>query len=277
MDNEKMARFITELRKSKGLTQKELAQQLGITDKAVSKWERGLSCPDISLLTTLSDILGITTSELLNGEKAEESVALDVEIIVENSLQYANTVTNKKWRNIRVALAIMISVLSILGIIVCSIVNLAITGNLTWAWFPISALVFAWQIVMPVIVFGKKGVSISLVLVSFLIIPFLFVLENIIGVEKLIMPIGIPVSILSIIYLWGVYLLVLKSKWAIHIIVAVASLIGLPLSFGINYIVSKQIGEPIIDIWDILVYLILAIVAANILGCRFIKQKRGNV
>ncbi len=65
----KMAQFISELRKEKKLTQKGLAEQLGVTDKAVSKWERGLSCPDISLLSKLSKILGVTTSELLNGEK----------------------------------------------------------------------------------------------------------------------------------------------------------------------------------------------------------------
>lgn len=273
MDNEKMAQFIAELRKSKGLTQKEIAEQLGITDKAVSKWERGLSCPDISLLATLSDILGITTGELLNGEKADESEVLDVKIIVENSLQYANTVTNRKWKNIRGTLAIIISIISILGIIVCSICNLAITGSLTWAWFPISALVFTWQIVIPIIVFGKKGVCVSLVLLSILILPFLFVLENIIGIKDLIMPIGIPASILSIIYLWLVYLLVHKTKWSTHIIVAVAFLVGLPLLFGINYVVAKQIGEPIIDIWDIFVYMLLTIIAVNILGGGYIKHR----
>ena len=56
MDNNnfsKMAAFIAILRKEKGLTQKELAAHLGVTDKAVSKWERGLNCPDIALLTDL--------------------------------------------------------------------------------------------------------------------------------------------------------------------------------------------------------------------------------
>lgn len=51
------------------MTQRELAEQLRIIDKAVSKWERGLSCPDISLLTSLAGILGVATSELLNGQK----------------------------------------------------------------------------------------------------------------------------------------------------------------------------------------------------------------
>lgn len=69
-DNEKMGNFISEMRRSQNLTQKELAAKLEITDKAISKWERGISCPDISLLIPLARILGVTTSELLNGRNA---------------------------------------------------------------------------------------------------------------------------------------------------------------------------------------------------------------
>lgn len=71
MDNEKITKigeFISELRKSKGMTQRDLAERLGVTDKAVSKWERGQSCPDISLIIPLSDLLGVTANELLRGE-----------------------------------------------------------------------------------------------------------------------------------------------------------------------------------------------------------------
>lgn len=70
MDENKIGQFIVELRKEKNMTQKDLAAQLHITDKAVSKWERGLSCPDISLLTALAGILGVTTGELLNGQRS---------------------------------------------------------------------------------------------------------------------------------------------------------------------------------------------------------------
>ncbi len=76
MDNENlsgMASLISGLRNSKNLTQKELAEQLGVTDKAVSKWERGLSCPDISILPKLSQILGVTIGELVNGEEKDSS------------------------------------------------------------------------------------------------------------------------------------------------------------------------------------------------------------
>ena len=52
------------------MTQKDFARMLNITDKAVSKWERGISCPDISLLPSVADILGVTIHELLNGEQS---------------------------------------------------------------------------------------------------------------------------------------------------------------------------------------------------------------
>lgn len=56
MDNQKLGIFITELRKEKGLTQAQLAQKLNVTDKAVSKWERGVGFPDIKLLEPLVDV-----------------------------------------------------------------------------------------------------------------------------------------------------------------------------------------------------------------------------
>lgn len=76
MDTIKIGKFIKELRKEQNLTQKELANKLGITDRAVSRWERGVGCPDISLLSDLSKILNISISELLNGERIE-SLTID--------------------------------------------------------------------------------------------------------------------------------------------------------------------------------------------------------
>ena len=68
MDCEKTGALIRRLRTEKGLTQLRLAEKLGVSDKAVSKWERGLGCPDISLLNRLSDILGADLSAILSGE-----------------------------------------------------------------------------------------------------------------------------------------------------------------------------------------------------------------
>ena len=71
MDQIKIGRFITERRKKASLTQMQLAEKLGITDKAVSKWERGIAMPDTSIMLKLCDILGISVNELLCGEKID--------------------------------------------------------------------------------------------------------------------------------------------------------------------------------------------------------------
>lgn len=70
MDNEKTGAFIKELRKEKSMTQRELAELLHITDRAVSKWERGLCAPDIALLEPLSEALGVSIPELMEGARA---------------------------------------------------------------------------------------------------------------------------------------------------------------------------------------------------------------
>ena len=65
----KIGRFIAACRKRANLTQLQLADKLGITDKAISKWERGITMPDTSIMLELCDILGISVNELLSGEK----------------------------------------------------------------------------------------------------------------------------------------------------------------------------------------------------------------
>lgn len=68
MNQIKIGEFISSQRKKNNLTQAALAEKLGITDRAVSKWERGKGLPDVSLMLDLCDIFGITVNELLSGE-----------------------------------------------------------------------------------------------------------------------------------------------------------------------------------------------------------------
>ncbi len=68
MDQIKIGKFIAKCRKNKSLTQMQLAEKLGITDRAVSKWETGKAMPDVSVMPELCDLLGITVNDLLCGE-----------------------------------------------------------------------------------------------------------------------------------------------------------------------------------------------------------------
>ena len=69
MDQVKIGRFIAQCRKEKNLTQAQLAEQLNLTDRAVSKWETGKGMPDASIMPDLCELLGISINELFSGER----------------------------------------------------------------------------------------------------------------------------------------------------------------------------------------------------------------
>lgn len=100
MDVKKIGRFIAENRKAKQLTQKELAEKLGVSDKTVSRWENGNYMPDLSLLQPLSEELGISLNELLSGEHIEqEKVAEKAEASLASTLEYSDRKIKKsKWK-----------------------------------------------------------------------------------------------------------------------------------------------------------------------------------
>lgn len=76
MNTDKTGSFISQLRKEKGLTQKQLADALGITDKAVSRWETAKNYPDIELLEQIAQFFDVTVSELLEGKKYQRKTLL---------------------------------------------------------------------------------------------------------------------------------------------------------------------------------------------------------
>ena len=112
MDKQKIGDFIKKKRKEKGLTQIELAEKIGITDRAISKWERGICCPDISLLKDLCKILDININELLSGNELKEiTIEQSEDIIVETVKTYTNV--EKKKNKALLTFTIIILVLYI--------------------------------------------------------------------------------------------------------------------------------------------------------------------
>ena len=73
MSNKTLGEMISSLRKQKNMTQNDLAEKMNVTDKAVSKWERNLSCPDVNSIPKLAEILGVSVNELLNAQTKKEN------------------------------------------------------------------------------------------------------------------------------------------------------------------------------------------------------------
>lgn len=115
MNQEKIGKFIAELRKDNNMTQVELANKLGITDRAVSKWENGRGMPDLSLLKPLCEILGISINELLSGEKLNQDEYQEkFEENIINTIDYTNKKLQKSKRIIKIVLVAFLSLLIIL-------------------------------------------------------------------------------------------------------------------------------------------------------------------
>ena len=77
MVNKTLGEMISSLRKEKNMTQNDLAEKMNVTDKAVSKWERNLSCPDVNSIPKLAEILGVSVEELLNAQTEQDNSKLE--------------------------------------------------------------------------------------------------------------------------------------------------------------------------------------------------------
>ena len=124
MNQQKIGKFISKCRKNKKITQEQLAELLGITDRAISKWERGLNLPDASLMLELCNILDINVNELLTGEiiKKENYMKQAEENLIE--LQTKIEEQNKKLLNLEIIIGLMASITVIILIMVVSFFQL---------------------------------------------------------------------------------------------------------------------------------------------------------
>ena len=88
MNQEKIGKFISELRKEKNMTQQELADKIDVTDRAISNWENGRRLPDLSLIKVVASELDISVAELLNGRKLNKEELEELKITINNLLEY---------------------------------------------------------------------------------------------------------------------------------------------------------------------------------------------
>lgn len=132
MEKKTMGGFIATLRKANGMTQKDLAERLNVSDKTVSRWERDEGYPDLSLIPVIAEIFGVTSDELLRGEKkAPDAAPADAPSPRgEKQRQRMLAIAQNQYRN-RTYIAMG---LSALGLIVAAICNVAFLRSLLGFW-----------------------------------------------------------------------------------------------------------------------------------------------
>lgn len=257
MNQIETGKFIAACRKEKGMTQAQLAEKLNITDRAVSKWETGKSMPDSSIMLELCNILDVTVNELLSGERIE--VSNYEEKASENLIELKKKDENNINKN--VVISIIYTITMAIGIIVCCICDVAITGKLTWSLITFNSIMFAWIISFPVILLGKKGILIALTVCSIFVFPFLYILGALIEVRE-VFAIGAVMAVIALVFFWGIYALFKHFKESKMLSAGFAFLLAIPFTLLVNISLSKMVGEPVIDIFDVISGFVLLIVAA---------------
>ena len=134
MDREMLGRFIAQRRKELNLTQRELAEALHVTDKAVSKWERGVGCPDISLLEPLAETLELSVDQLLTYQTAPEEPEAVAEPVTSQAVQAVLDLTLEERRARRrrrwfIAMAVTLSLI-VLAVVYVFLSSLQARGDL---------------------------------------------------------------------------------------------------------------------------------------------------
>lgn len=265
--NEKMGRFISELRKAQNMTQKSLAEKLEVTDKAVSKWERGISCPDVSLLIPLSKVLGVTASELLNGEKTRESAEEMKEDIVEEAILYSKRNAVLKTGRIKKNILAVLSLAFMIAVVACVITDLCISKSLTWSLVVILSLAFSWILLFPFFRAKEKVIRKTFIVLSLEVIPFLVVLSWLLKMPD-IWKMGSCISVVSLIGLWCVYAVFVKIKDRKFRAAGIAFLVAVPVTWGINTVIEfftrESSAAPVNHLINIISVAVLAVICFGI-------------
>lgn len=117
MNQEKIGKFILELRREKNMTQQELADKIGVTDRAISKWENGRGMPDLSLMIPLCKELDITINELISGEKIEKKdYQSKLEENILKTIDYTNRRIINKDKIFKIVVGTIITIILIIGL-----------------------------------------------------------------------------------------------------------------------------------------------------------------
>ena len=233
MEELKIGQFIRDRRIELCMTQQQLADKLGVTDKAVSKWERAVSYPDITILRELASALDVSVTELLAGERDQqlpESVPPEVQEVVLDTVSYAETARerNKSWK---FWTFIALTAACLIAALVLVIVGLA-CHSLWGAMIVIRAIAFGWAVCYPLLRTERYPVRNALIMASVFIYPLLWSY----GAHR-----GFHLGIItvSVAYAWVVYWAIRRYWGQKNIAAALILFLGAVLHVSINIMVRR--------------------------------------
>ena len=239
MEDIQIGSFIRDRRLQLEMTQQQLADKLGVTDKAVSKWERSVSYPDITILRELADALDVSVSELLAGKCDPQSspVPPEVEDVVLDTVSYAETARQKngRWKAI---LFLVLSICCSIGALVCFIFFWITGADRGWATIAIQSIALGWAGCYPLLRVAKSPLRRSLTVLSIAIIPYLASVNPYMFLYLPRSRHSLPIVLLSLAYLWAVYFICTKYWRQKRLVTGWVLLLGGILSAAVTLLID---------------------------------------
>lgn len=160
--------------------------------------------------------------------------------------------------------AIIFSAILLTGLSVCCICDAAISRSLSWSLVSSASIVFAWLACTPAILMGRRGIAGSLISVSVFILPYLYLLSRLLRVSA-VFSVGAVIAVISDLYLWAVFAIIRYMGSKRFFTYGVVCLSAIVFLLAVNALLSKLIGQPFLDVWDLLAAALLLLVSIPLL------------
>lgn len=242
MKQDEIGKQIVIARKKLNYTQRQVADKIGVSDKTVSKWERGVGCPDISLLLPLCEVLCIDVSQLL-GKQKEASLNPEQQN-VKQTVEYAKLKIVENQSKVKRFLFYSLLGLSSIALCICLLVDYVLSATFTWSIITTSSLLYAMAILGVMLLTKKYWIQKTLLCASLLLLPFLYIIAmqpNITGIEMhLFRSLATKIGLLSIAEIWIIYVIAFHARISLWYRAALIILVCVPFQFLVNIIVGDM-------------------------------------
>lgn len=249
MDIKDMGNRIYEARKNAHYTQRQLADLINVSDKAISKWERGVGCPDISLLVPLSDALHISVNELMGGtdldNPSEEDKTIDP---MKNMIAYAKEKTMENKEHILQTLYIVVSMGLLMAIGICLLIEYTFMEGFFWSIIATSSMIYAWFIISALLCSKKHHLLRAIFVASLGILPFLYSISLVLFDINWFLYLALPISLVSLLYTAFVVYVWYRCSINIWYKLSLTVVLSPVVSIVVNLLIDKISFLPILNI-----------------------------
>lgn len=253
--NENIGILIQQLRKENNMTQKELANKLHVSDKAISKWECGNGISDIENLTALADLFDIPINDLLHGNKRDEP-----ERFLHSSF-YKQVPKEYTPKILKIAGFALLG-LSIFISVVCLVADYYETGELTWSVYAVVGIVYGCLLIVPPLLIQKNWIKLVLVNLTWSILPFLYIIEVLTNTSGWMLPLAFPLCVLAVGSCWIIYYIIAVKKKDVYFSFGIVIMLSGIIRFATYLLTSVYLNMQTYDIIDLMVS-----IGVIIIGC----------